>query len=469
MTLTFDSAPTPPTATTSANQNWNQTIGAGSDRLLKVAVAVGIQAGTGTPHVAVTAVKGGVDTAMTPLTGEVGSGVGGATGFGYVQVFYMLDPDVGTNTIKVTRTGGTGTIDLRSSSVSYRDAGVPVVKSTVQGNGTGSQGATFSILSGSIGFSVAIHGNQITTGSDTQLWLVGSGNASGASWHRGAHRVGASGSITMTHTFAATDDFAILGIEIPDIVPPPPAPVEFVSQGVAVGGSTAVSTAAYGTGWADGDLAVCAVATNHTTVEATEPTMPAGWDKIGTFISTGGTQGAGTGNRRLTFFTRVVATGDDTTPTISLSGGNVMIAAITIFKKAAGYTWATAVAAFGAETTAGTSWSEVMTSDPGFAATDMLLAACAVRDTSTSSAEGFTATGATFSALTEQVDFANETGNDLNLHVSTADVLTGPSSAAGTRTATHSTSETGVMGVLRIRSIAPSGEVIEVEGWGIRM
>lgn len=229
------------------------------------------------------------------------------------------------------------------------------------------------------------------------------------------------------------------------------ANVEYVSQGAAVAGTTSITTAAYGTDWAAGDLGVCVVASNHSTTESTEPTVD-GFTKIGTLNGGGGSQGAGTGNRRLTFFTRELQAGDDTTPAISLSTGNVMIAAITILKKRAGYTWDTAVSAFGAETTAGTSWSEAMTTDPGFSAEDMLIAACAVRDTSDSSAEGFSATGATFGTLTERIDLSSETGNDIALHVATAPVLTGPSSAAGTRTATHSTSESGVMGVLRVRA-----------------
>lgn len=228
-------------------------------------------------------------------------------------------------------------------------------------------------------------------------------------------------------------------------------PVKFISQGAAVAGTTSITTAAYGTGWAEGDLGVCVVASNHATTESTEPTV-SGFTNIGTLNGGGGTQGAGQGNRRLTFFTRELQAGDDTTPAIDLSTGNVMIAAITILRKPPSYDWAAAVAAFGAETTAGTSWSQAMTTDPGFSANDMLIAACAVRDTSDSSAEGFTATGATFDSLVERIDLSSETGNDIALHVATATVTAGPSSAAGTRTATHSTSETGVMGVLRVRA-----------------
>jgi hypothetical protein len=230
-----------------------------------------------------------------------------------------------------------------------------------------------------------------------------------------------------------------------------PPPVEFISQGAAVAGTTSITTAAYGDGWAAGDLIVYTVASNHATTEATEPTVD-GFTNIGTLNGGGGTQGAGTGNRRLTFFTKEAAGGDDTTPTISLTTGNVMIAASTVLRKGSSATWETAIAAFGAETTAGTGWTQAMTTDPGLAVDDLLLLACAVRDTSNSSAEGVTSTGATFGTVSERTDQSSETGNDIALHVSTVHVSGGPNSAAPTRTATHSTSETGVMGVLRIRA-----------------
>lgn len=254
--------------------------------------------------------------------------------------------------------------------------------------------------------------------------------------------------------------YAFVGITSTD------APVSFVSQGAAVAGTTSITTAAYGTGWAEGDLIVCCVASNHSTTESTEPTV-SGFTKIGTLNGGGGAQGAGTGNRRLTFFTREAQAGDDTTPAVDLSGGNVMIAAFSVFRKPSGSTWDTAVSAFGAETTAGTSWSQAMTTDPGFDQGDMIVAACAVRDTSNSSAEGFTATGATFGTFTERIDLSSETGNDIALHVATATVTAGPSSAAGTRTATHSTSETGVMGVLLVRSIADTGTNAAAENAGV--
>lgn len=240
----------------------------------------------------------------------------------------------------------------------------------------------------------------------------------------------------------------------------PPPPVVYVGAGSPVAGTTSITTAAYPAEWQAGDKIVGVVASNHTT-EATEPTI-SGFTKIGTLNGGGGSQGAGTGNRRLTYFERDAAGGDDTTPTVSLSGGNVMVVAFLAFRPGSGYEWDSSspmAVAFGAETTAGTSWSQVMDSDPGLAADDLLVLACAVRDTSDSTAEGITATGCTFGSVDERADLSSETGNDIALHVSTVTVLTGPNSATPTRTATHSTSETGVAGVLRLRAAAAGGTV----------
>jgi hypothetical protein len=267
---------------------------------------------------------------------------------------------------------------------------------------------------------------------------------------------GAAGSKAVGTSAPTGQDCSIVAVEIMAADAPAPPATE-VGWGTAVAGTTSITTVAYPSGWAVGDLLVCAVASNSTT-EANQPTV-AGFDLIDTLNGGGGSQGAGVGNRRLSYFTRVAQPGDDTIPTVSLTSGNVMIAAIGAFRTGTGHEWASpsAVAAFGAETTAGTGWTEAMTTDPGLAAGDLLVLSCAVRDTSASTAEGITATGATFTPGTERIDLSSETGNDIALHVATCSVVTGPASAAPTRTATHSTSETGVMGVLRVRAVETSG------------
>lgn len=234
--------------------------------------------------------------------------------------------------------------------------------------------------------------------------------------------------------------------------------IAFVSQGTVISGTTQITTAAYGTGWAAGDLIVFTVASNHGADPQNTPTV-AGFTSAGSFQGGTGLPAAGTGPRRLTFFTREAQAGDDTTPQIDLTSGNIMLAASTVLSKGAGETWATPVTAFGFEDTAGTAWSQVMTTDPGLAANDMLLLGCAVCDTSNTDAEAVTATGATFGTVTERTDQGSETGNDISLHVATVAVSTGPNSATPTRTATHTTADSGVMGVLRLRVTAGDATV----------
>lgn len=276
--------------------------------------------------------------------------------------------------------------------------------------------------------------------------------------------VGAGGSITQGLTAPATMRWVLVGVEVlaSGGDPPPPTPVDHFGTGTAVAGTTSVSPALPAS-WAPGDIAVVSVASNHTT-EATEPAC-SGYTKQGTLNGGGGSQGAGTGNRRLTYFTRELQSGDSN-PTVTLATGNAMIAAATVLRLGTGYTLDSIAVATGAETTAGTGWTQAMTSNPGIDTADALVLACAVRDTSNSTVEGITATGATFGTVTERADLSSETGNDLALHVSTCLVSTGPASAAPTRTATHSTSETGVMGVLRVRAISAGGDPGEGTGTG---
>lgn len=232
--------------------------------------------------------------------------------------------------------------------------------------------------------------------------------------------------------------------------------VWYIGAGSPVAGTTSITTAAYPADWAAGDKIICTVASNHATTEATEPTV-SGFTQVGTLNGGGGTQGVGTGNRRLTIFERDAQSGDDTTPTVSLSGGNVMIAQFTAYRTSE--TWSACTAVFGADTTAASSLSAAGGSNLDVDAGDMVELAYVVRDTSAHSAQAITATGSTFSTVTERAELSSETGNDISLSVANATVLTGPSSAAPTISCTLSTSETGVVGAVRIRAVASGADV----------
>lgn len=202
------------TTTTGTTMNWSHTVGSGSNRLLLVMVTLGARGGAGTSGtVGVTAVKGGVDTAMTSLQ-KLGTGVSGGN-FGFEEVFYIRDPDVGSNTIKTTRTGGSGTQDLRGSGFTYTGAITPIVGSTAAGTGNAAS-VTFSVTSGEVALCFCAAGNDIPSGSDTTLVYQGVGNDDGAEWQRVTQRLGASGSISMTDVVNG-DDWGSIGVRVPPV------------------------------------------------------------------------------------------------------------------------------------------------------------------------------------------------------------------------------------------------------------
>jgi hypothetical protein len=239
---------------------------------------------------------------------------------------------------------------------------------------------------------------------------------------------------------------------------------------VAAGGGVATNPTtvapAYPAGYTAtaGDLAVVTVVSGHDT-EAT-PTITSGWDQFPGMSASGGggTFGAGTGPRRLTWFARVL-TGGDATPTVSLAGTNTgrsLQACITIISKAGGTSFGVA-AAFGAEATAGTGWTQATSTNPGITSGDLCLLGYAVRDDQHAafSAMGVTATSATFGTVSERADAVTGNGNDQGLGLASVPVTAGTASAAPVVTATIGTSESGEIGVLRVRELVP------VEGSGV--
>jgi len=232
---------------------------------------------------------------------------------------------------------------------------------------------------------------------------------------------------------------------------------------------------AYPGGGAAGDLAVLTIVSRHDT-EATPTVTPGGgesWASAGSASGGGGTFGAGTGPARITWFTHEMASGSPTAPTVNLAGtntGRTLQAVLTILHRTAGDTFEV-VAVFVAEATAGTGWTQAHTSDPGITSGDLLVLGYGVRDDQHSgfTAMGVTATSATISAVTERADAVTGNGNDQGIAVGTADVTAGTATANATQTATIGTSESGEMGLLRVREYTPpagpqlDGATVEAE------
>ncbi|HEY9251765.1 MAG TPA: hypothetical protein VIP06_03820 [Nocardioides sp.] len=219
----------------------------------------------------------------------------------------------------------------------------------------------------------------------------------------------------------------------------------------ALATATASITPAMPTGVAADQLAVLQVVSAHTNDSI--PSTPSGWTLVGSASGGGGTYGAGTGPRRLTFFTRVLL-GGDAAPTTALPAGDAnSLLAGRVFRlsRSAGAGWRWGMA-FAEDTSSGTGFSAVSAATLTWAAGDFAMLGYALPvSTSALSAEAITASGVTFGTVTEQADDSVTTGHDARFGTATASVSSGSGTVAPTVAATLSSAATGEAGVLRIR------------------
>lgn len=220
-------------------------------------------------------------------------------------------------------------------------------------------------------------------------------------------------------------------------------------------------TPAFPAGATAGRLAVLTVVSGHP--DESIPTIPAGWTRAATVSGGGGTFGAGTGPRRLTWFTRVLA-GSDAAPSTRIpSGGSGSLIAgrITVLSRSAGTGWRWSVST-GEDISADTSLSAAGSTALPWAAADFVILGYGIRSsTPTLSAEAITATGITFGAITERADDAVAVGNTARLAIATGAVSSGSATQAPTVAATLSASHTGAAGVLRIREASAAIDVTQ--------
>ena len=225
--------------------------------------------------------------------------------------------------------------------------------------------------------------------------------------------------------------------------------ITYVGAGASASGTTTI-TPAYPAGSTTGRLAVLQVVSGGSGDPV--PTTPSGWNLAGSFTGGGGTFGSGTGPRRLTWFTRVLA-GSDSAPTTAIpsSTGSVIGGEIFILDRSAGTGWRWA-AVLGEDTTSGTGFSVTCSSGLTFKTGDFVaLGYSLALSTSSIGSEGATATGVTFGAFTHQINVSIATGNGARLGMAWATVTTGASTPTPTVTATLSAATTGVGGMLRVR------------------
>ncbi|MFB7288971.1 hypothetical protein [Actinacidiphila glaucinigra] len=215
-------------------------------------------------------------------------------------------------------------------------------------------------------------------------------------------------------------------------------------------------TPAYGSTPAAGQLGILQVVSGHPSDSI--PSTPSGWALVDSFSGGGGAFGAGAGPRRITFFARVMA-GGDAAPTVKIPAatGSVIAGTIALLSRSAGTGWRW-VSGFGEDTSSGTGFSTAASAAPTWAPGDFAFIGYGLPlSTVTFSAQGITASGITFGAVTaNRHTTAVATGNGLRTAAATVAVSSGTATAIPTLTATLSAANTGVAGVIRIREASSS-------------
>ncbi|MFF9238378.1 hypothetical protein ACF1AY_15795 [Streptomyces sp. NPDC014776] len=225
--------------------------------------------------------------------------------------------------------------------------------------------------------------------------------------------------------------------------------ISFGAVGASASGTTSV-TPALPAGITAGMLGVLQVVSGHPSDSI--PSTPSGWTLAGSFSGGGGTFGAGTGPRRLTFFVREF-TASETAPTTTQPAGTGATIAARVYSlsRSAGTGWRWALA-FAEDTASGTAFTATSATTLTWSPGDFAVLGYAIPlSTAGLTAEAITATGITFGTITEFADDSITTGNASRFAAATGAVTSGTGTQAPTVAATLSAASTGACGVLRVR------------------
>lgn len=213
--------------------------------------------------------------------------------------------------------------------------------------------------------------------------------------------------------------------------------ITYGAVGTVTTTGTTAPTVDYPTGITYDDILLMAVVNRPST---STPATPDGWTAPANNTVTGGAgaEGAGTGLIRTTVFYKIATGTESGTETLNITSGTSAGAAIWRVARTTGKDWGIALAS-GSDNSAGSSWSVTFGSDPGVTAGDLVFVASgSSEDTATLATEAMTQTGVTFGTVTERVDTAIATGNDIRLAITQHAITSGTSSAAAVYTMTAS-------------------------------
>lgn len=207
-----------------------------------------------------------------------------------------------------------------------------------------------------------------------------------------------------------------------------------------------------------GDLCLLFAGSNDATNSTqNEPTVThtQGFTRLGSFQGGAGTQGANTGERRLTVWYRVWQAGDSTSVTVNLTSGNSLIVTYMAYRTTT--SWATPTVTFGADTVNDTSWDATGAADLGFGVNDWCVGvSVGCNPSATFGSRNLTAAGVVWSpAFGDRASNFAAVGNGTYLATGDSVDSAGSSSAAPRFMSTLTAASSGVTGFVRLAEYVP--------------
>ena len=208
MSVSFDAVgPSSAGATATGSPfTWSHTVGAGSDRWLRIDIGVGANPDTGVTVDSVT------------FNGTAASFIGRQQSnnqtLGFIESWGLVAPDPGTHTVSVALTIPGGTSTLEGGSVSYAgvDQTTPYRNLTTAAGSSSLASVTVSSAAGNMASATVCGGSSLGASNQTSRWLRNVNTLSGAGNAATADAAGAS-SVTLTRV-VASDWWGTIGLDV---------------------------------------------------------------------------------------------------------------------------------------------------------------------------------------------------------------------------------------------------------------
>lgn len=197
--------------TTTSTLSWSHTVGSGTGRAIVAVVAVSSNNNYATGYT-VTATCGG--TAMTVIGGKTAHD--DAAGGGFVQMFGLLNPGTGSQTISIAFTGLTSVTHIVGGSVSFTGAGAFGTPATAQGTSASSPSVALftSSASNMVVDGLARGSGGTLTSSQTKRWQADGDTNNYAGNGASSTAAGTGSTVTMAYTPTSADGWAIIATEV---------------------------------------------------------------------------------------------------------------------------------------------------------------------------------------------------------------------------------------------------------------